>query len=162
MKKGSAQPFGTILAAAFIIAAIAIAPATAVPEDSIKLNFEKWIVKDNAVLDFPKFSDGKASATEITSALIWSVDSETLEGSAPFCVRFAATVPGGSWDFGDKCYSGEQYHIHTFKTPGTYSATYTPPAGEKETHTITVTEPKEDSKDEGGFFDLLGGFFDLF
>lgn len=155
MKKGSARPFGTILAAAFIIAAIAIAPATAVSEDSIKLNFEKWIVKDNSLLDFPKFSGEKSAAKEITSALVWSADSESLEGEAPFCVRFAATVPGGTWDFGDKCFSGEQYHIHTFKTPGTYSATYTPPAGEKETHTITVTEPKEDSKDDGGFFDLF-------
>jgi len=155
MKKGSARPFGTILAAAFIIAAIAIAPATAVSEDSIKLNFEKWIVKDNSLLKFPKFTDEKASAKEITSALIWSVDSESLEGEAPFCVRFGATVPGGTWDFGDKCYSGEQYHIHTYKKIGTYTATYTPPAGDNETHTITVTEPAKDSKDEGGFFDLF-------
>lgn len=156
MKKGSARPFGTLFAAAFIIAAIAIAPAAAVSEDNMKLNFEKWIVKDNSLLKFPKFINEYSKSTkEITSTLIWSVDSETLEGEAPFCVRFAATIPGGTWDFGDKCYSGEQYHIHTFKSVGTYTATYTPPVGEKETHTITVTAPKEDSKDEGGFFDLF-------
>lgn len=156
--KGSARPFGTILTAAFIMAAFAIAPVTAVSEDTMKLNFEQWIVKDPHLTKFPVYSDTKLTKELATSSLIWSADSDDLTGEAPFCVRFAASGSGGSWDFGDKCYSGEQYHIHTYKTPGTYTATYTPKTGESEKVTITVTEPKEAEKEAEKETKFLGLF----
>lgn len=145
MKKGCAHPFGTLFLAAIIVATIAATPVAAVSEDVLKLHFEQWIVKDNTLQDFPKYlnKDTGKSSKEIPINHIWSADSETLTGEAPFCVRFAATTPGGTWDFGDKCYSGEQYHIHTYKTVGTYTAVYTPPFGDIEKSEITVTKPTE-------------------
>jgi len=172
MEKRRARSFGTtILIGAMIIAAIAV-PVSAVPQDTLKLGFEKWFLKDNTLSNFPKWDDSAKSATkEITGSLAWSTDSENLTGQVPFAVRFAAAGSGGTWDFGDKCYSAEQFHIHTYKKSGTYTATYTPAAGEPETITITVTDTqpesqKKDVKSEIELDELTGdsggSFFGLF
>ena len=144
---------------ALIVALIAgstlVPAATAIPQDNLKLNFEKWFLKDNGIANFPKWDDSAKSATnDITGALVWSSDSENLTGQAPFAVRFAAADSGGTWDFGDKCYSGEQFHIHTYKQTGTYTATYTPAAGEIEKITITVTETQPESQKKQSATDM--------
>lgn len=141
------------LLVALIVALLAgstlIPAVSAVPEDTVKLNFEKWFLKNDKLSNFPKWDSGaKAATREIAGALAWSTDSETLTGAAPFAVRFAAPTSGGTWDFGDLCYSGEQYHIHTYKHTGTYTATYTPASGSPDTITITVVDslPKDQQR----------------